>query len=140
MPFGWGHVSKVMISPQRHSKTGMYRLRKAVPTPLQERVAVVMGKPGKRIIELIQTLRTKDVKEAKRLMPAAMGWADGILDAARLGANPLTHREMHALAALWYQNPSGVGAGPYVSNSLGWLGGRRGHDRQRSRLAAPVLL
>ncbi len=103
MAFGWGRVSKVMVSPQRHPKTGTYRFRKAVPAALQVQVAAVLDRPEGRTTELIQSLGTKDIREAKRLMAAAIQWADDILDAAKAGARPLTHRQMHGLAGVWYR-------------------------------------
>ena len=98
-----GRVSKVMVSPQRHPKTGVYRFRKAVPAALQVQVAVVLDRPDGRATELVQFLGTKDVREAKRLMAAAIQWADDILGAAKIGARALTHRQMHGLAGIWYR-------------------------------------
>ena len=68
---------------------------------LQGAVAELVGKPGTRHPELFWTLGTKDLAEAKRLMPGFIERADGILRAAKQGAKPLTPRG-NALAGLWY--------------------------------------
>lgn len=103
MPQSWGRVAHVMVSPWRHPETGMFWFRKAVPVALRLPVGVVLGRPGKPAWELKWTLGTHSIREAKELMPAALARADAILDAARHGARPLTDREAHALAGLWYQ-------------------------------------
>jgi integrase len=104
MPLSWGRVAKVMSSPHRHPKSGMFWFPRAVPKALALQVAAVLGRPGKPAWELKWTLGTHDIREAKLAMPAAMMKADAILDAARNGARPLSHREMHGLAGLWYRS------------------------------------
>lgn len=64
----------VMARPQKHPKTGLYRVRKVVPAELR---AVV----GRR--ELIESLGTKNPVEARRLHPEALARFDNILAAAR---------------------------------------------------------
>ena len=103
MPHSWGRVAKVMVSPFRHPKTGVFQFRKAVPESLRIGVARVLGRAGSPVWELKWTLSTHSLREAKKLMPAAMARADAILDAARNGARSLTDREAHALSGLWYQ-------------------------------------
>lgn len=46
-----------MARPQKHPKTGVYWFRKAVPKDLRE----IIGKT-----EVVQSLRTKDVAEARK--------------------------------------------------------------------------
>ncbi|MBN9510672.1 MAG: site-specific integrase [Alphaproteobacteria bacterium] len=92
-----------MVSPWRHPKTGMFWFRRAVPKALRLQVGALRGRPGKPAHELKRSLRTHDVTEAKARMPGAMAWADGILEAARRGGVPLTDRQAHALAGLWYR-------------------------------------
>ena len=100
-PRSWGRVARVMVSPLRHPKTGMLWFRQSVPKALQVQVGVILGR-GKPVAELKWTLATHDPQEAKQRMPAAMTKANAILEAARNGPSPLTHRELHALAGLWY--------------------------------------
>jgi hypothetical protein len=100
-PRSWGRVARVMVSPLRHPKTGMLWFRQSVPKALQAQVGVILSR-GKPVAELKWTLATRDPQEAKRRMPAAMTKANAILEAARNGPSPLTHRELHALAGLWY--------------------------------------
>ena len=99
----WDRVAKVMVSPFRHPDTGMFWFRRAVPKALRLPVGEVLGRPGKPCWELKWTLGTHELCRAKELMPAAMAKADAILEAARNGARPLSNRETHALAGLWYQ-------------------------------------
>ena len=99
----WGRVESCMVSPVRHPKTGVYLFRQAVPKPLQATVAEVLGRSGKRQLELKWSLGTKDAAEAKRLWPDALKKAQGIFDAARSGAKPLTSEQLHALAGVWYR-------------------------------------
>ncbi len=98
----WGRVSRLMVNPQRHPKTGVYRLRQAVPEALRQPLATLLGR-DKPVRELIRSLGTRDPQEAKGLMRDAMQWADGLLSAARNGARPLSDRDAHALAGIWYR-------------------------------------
>lgn len=99
----WGRAESFMVSPLRHPKTGVYWYRQAVPKGLQAAVAEVLGRPGKRHLELKWTLGTKDAAEAKRRWPGALQKAQGIFDAARSGARPLAPEQLYALAGVWYQ-------------------------------------
>lgn len=86
-----------MTRPTPHPKTGVYRLRKAVPPSLQ-------GVVGKR--ELIVSLRTKDPSVARKLAPEALRKIEAQLDAARAASLPgcaLTFREIAALCGVWYR-------------------------------------
>lgn len=65
----WGRAEHFVVSPMRHPKTGVYWFRQAVPKAMQAAVAEVLGRPGKRHLELKWTLGTKDQAEAKRLWP-----------------------------------------------------------------------
>lgn len=90
-------MALAMTRPYKHPKTGVYWLRKAVPTALREAV-------GKR--ELVRTLGTKDPKEARQRAPGVIAEFDAILAEARSGASMggrLTFREITALAAEWYR-------------------------------------
>ncbi|WP_422918291.1 DUF6538 domain-containing protein [Rhizosaccharibacter radicis] len=98
----WGQVSHFMVSPWRHSKTGIFWFRQAVPKAMQAAVAEVLGRPGKRHLELKWTLGTRDLAEAKRLWPAALKKAQGIFEAAHKGAEPLSPEQLHALSGLFY--------------------------------------
>ena len=82
----------------------MLWFRRAVPKALRLPVGEVLGRPGKPCWELKWTLGTYELRRAKELMPAAMAKAYAILEAARNGARPLSNRETHALAGLWYQH------------------------------------
>ena len=73
-----------------------------VPKALRREVAALQGRSGE-VREQIKSLDTRDPKEAKARMPAAVAWADGIIAAARGGAVPLTNKQAHALAGGWYR-------------------------------------
>jgi hypothetical protein len=98
-PKSWGRVARTMPSPFRHPKTGMWWFRQSVPKALRLPVGTILGRPDRPCWELKWTLGTHDLREAKQRLPAA----NAILQAARNGASPLTHRHLHALAGLWYQ-------------------------------------
>lgn len=87
-----------MTRPTPHPKTGVYRLRKAVPPPLRSAI-------GKR--ELIVSLRTKDPGEARRRAPDELRKLEERLAAARASASaparPLALREIAALCGEWYR-------------------------------------
>jgi hypothetical protein len=88
-----------MLNPQRHLKTGVFRLRKAVPPELRRPVAAILGRNG-AVRELLRTLETRDPREAKARMADAVAWADGVLEAARIGAQPVTNKQTFALAGI----------------------------------------
>jgi hypothetical protein len=83
-----------MARPYPHPKTGVYWLRKAVPEALRAAV-------GKR--ELVQSLGTKDPREARLKAPEVLSRFDAILAAARTGGAPLTQRSIVALCGEWYR-------------------------------------
>lgn len=78
-----------MSRPYPHSLTGAYWLRKVVPAPLRALV-------GKR--ELVESLGTKDPKEAKERALPVLARFNAILAAAQAGGSRLTQREVEALA------------------------------------------
>ena len=98
----WGRAENFMVSPMRHPKTGIFWFRQAVPKAMQVAVAEVLGRSGKRHLELKWTLGTRDPAEAKRRWPDALKRAQGTLEAAHSGAKPLTLEQLHALSGLFY--------------------------------------
>jgi integrase len=83
-----------MASPWKHPKTGMYWFRRRVPDRLRPHV-------GRTIVQ--QSLRTKNIDEAKRrfLQVAAQidrEWSDMLLERRRL-----TPKQMHGLAGEFYR-------------------------------------
>ena len=58
-----------MASPTKHPKTGTYRVRIAIPAHLRETTARLYG----RRAEFIESLGTKDAREARGLADAASG-------------------------------------------------------------------
>ncbi|HEV7268741.1 MAG TPA: DUF6538 domain-containing protein [Falsiroseomonas sp.] len=86
-----------MCRPTRHPKTGVYRIRKAVPADLRDAV-------GKW--ELIETLGTKDPAEAIRLAPDVMKRLEARIAkarASRLPGRPMSLREIMAHCGEWYR-------------------------------------
>ena len=98
----WGRTENFMVSPMRHPKTGIFWFRQAVPKAMQAAVAEVLGRSGKRHLELKWTLGTRDPAEARRRWPEALKRAQGIFEAAHSGAKPLTSEQLHALSGLFY--------------------------------------
>ncbi|WP_412499956.1 DUF6538 domain-containing protein [Shewanella chilikensis] len=93
-------MSKIMASPYKHPATGVYYFRMAVP---KELVPVI----GKTVFKT--SLKTKDLKEAKRLFPQHLDAAQKQLDFAKLklsnSANvELTMRDCAIIAERWYMN------------------------------------
>ena len=90
-------MALAMARPTKHPKSGVYRVRRAVPDDLRSVVA-------KR--ELIQTLDTKDPAEAKRRAPPVVARFDAVLEAARRELKgdvaPLSPREVAELAGAVY--------------------------------------
>jgi hypothetical protein len=70
-------MALTMTLPYRHAKTGVYWVRKVVPEALRSAV-------GKR--ELVQSLGTKNPKEARAKAPVVIAEFEAILEAARAGA------------------------------------------------------
>ncbi|MBI2254388.1 MAG: tyrosine-type recombinase/integrase [Proteobacteria bacterium] len=83
-----------MASPWLHPKTGVWYYRRVVPTALRP----IIGKTEYRI-----SLKTKDLKEAKRRYPDAAAKVDAALVAAEGGPVRLTNEQVHALAGEWLQ-------------------------------------
>lgn len=87
-----------MTRPTPHPRSGVYRLRKAVPAPLRS----ILGKS-----ELIATLGTKDPKEARSRAPAVLKDMEARLAAARMAASGpacrLSHRDVMAFCGEWYR-------------------------------------
>ncbi len=73
-------MGQIMPQPFRHPKTGVYYFRKVVPAALRAAV-------GKREIRI--SLRTKDVREAKKNYPGAAANAEALLNAATQRGQPL---------------------------------------------------
>lgn len=132
-----------MSRPQKHPRSGVYRARKAVPKDLR---AVV----GKR--ELIETLRTKDPAEAKRLHPAAMARLEAVLAAARAQAagktTRLTPRQIAEIAGEVYRqevrdaeaSPGSVAAREAAQSALlDRLDGEHGNDEVDTRAFHPTV-
>jgi len=87
-------VAQLMAQPFKHPKTGGYYYRRVVPAHLRE----ALGRTEFRI-----SLKTKDLREAKRRYPEKAAEVDAAL--ARAGGGPvnLTNREVYALAGVWYR-------------------------------------
>ena len=86
-----------MTRPTKHPKTGVYRIRMRVPLDLRE----VMGKS-----ERIESLRTKDPKEAKAKEPVAKAKIRAEFNAARAASDTprrMTQREILEQAGAWYR-------------------------------------
>ncbi|HEX3349377.1 MAG TPA: DUF6538 domain-containing protein, partial [Acetobacteraceae bacterium] len=86
-----------MTRPYPHPKTGVYWVRKVVPAALRPAV-------GRR--ELMQSLRTKDPKEARSKAPAVLAQFEATLEAARLGGGAgrqVSLRDITALTGEWYR-------------------------------------
>lgn len=86
-----------MTRPTKHPKSGVYRIRIAVPAALR-------GVIGKR--ERVETLGTKDPKEALKLAPAIIAKIGAEFTAALAAAGSpvrLTNREVMALCGDWYR-------------------------------------
>ena len=87
-----------MSSPFKHPKSGTYYLRKGVPKHL---VPVI----GKTVFK--QSLRTKDIREAKKLIVPLLADIDRQLDYAELNlkgdnSHELTLRDCQIIANRWY--------------------------------------
>lgn len=93
-----------MIRPTKHPKSGVYRLRLAIPLHLRDTTARLCDKRT----ELIESLRTKDPAEAKRRAPEAERRLRNLLDAASAhhsGATAvLTDRQVATLAGTYYRD------------------------------------
>jgi hypothetical protein len=81
-----------MTNLQKHPKSGVYRFRRAVPKDLQP-------VPGKT--EIIETLSTKDLTEAKRKAKEVGLRIDALFEAARGGRMGITYAEAQCLVDAW---------------------------------------
>ncbi len=75
-------MALVMTRPTPHPKTGVFRVRVAIPAPLRETALRLYGRRS----EFIESLKTKDRADAKRLAPAAVARLQEMIDAARNAA------------------------------------------------------
>ena len=92
-----------MTRPTPHPKSHVYRVRVAIPASLRETAQRLYGRRS----EFIESLGTKDPKEAKRMAPAAIARLQAKLEVAKraaAGAAPLhlTERDIQALAGERY--------------------------------------
>src|SRR5690349_9204969 len=83
-----------MTRPYKHRKTGVYWVRKVVPPALRSTV-------GKR--ELVQSLGTKNPREAKAKAPDVLRRFEEIILAARNGGSKATQQAIMALCGEWYR-------------------------------------
>jgi hypothetical protein len=97
-----------MIRPTKHPKSGVYRVRLAVPAHLRETCGTIYG----RRAELIENLKTKDPAEAKRRAPDAERRLRNMLHTAEAAhdgmVRPLTDKQAAALAGEWYHQQVAV--------------------------------
>ena len=96
-------MSLRMAAPTKHPKTGTYRVRVAIPAHLRETTGRLYG----RRAELIESLGTKDPRQARALAPSASARLRAQLEAAErdLEGKPadLTEHDVQALAGLFYR-------------------------------------
>jgi hypothetical protein len=87
---------------------GVFHVRKKVPKRLEEAAATVMGRSRNRVAWLQRSLKTKDVRDAKRLAPPILMEFDRILaEAEALTAErplrtSLDRREIERIADFFY--------------------------------------
>ncbi len=87
---------------------GVFHVRKKVPKKLEEAAATVMGRSKNRVASLQRSLKTKDVRDAKRLAPPILMEFDRILaEAEALTAErplrtSLDRREIERIAEFFY--------------------------------------
>ncbi len=81
-----------MTSPWKHPQTGVYYLRKGVPKALRS----VVGKG-----EIKQSLKTKDPKEAKRILIKELPKIEALFDRVRSKSIIYTTKLSLALAGEW---------------------------------------
>lgn len=79
---------------QKYPKTSVYYYRRAVPEAL--RAAIDQS-------EIRFSLGTKDIREAKRLLPAKAAIVEAQFAAARQGGASLSHKEIMGLVGAWYR-------------------------------------
>lgn len=82
-----------MARPFKHSKTGVYWIRKVIPAHLRAAI-------GQR--EFKRSLRTHDSTEARRRAPAALAEFDARIAAAARGEH-FGYEDLQALAGEYYR-------------------------------------
>lgn len=90
------HMALAMSRPHKHPKTGVYWIRKRVPTDL----VPVVGKA-----EVTRSLGTKDAAEAKRRHRDALAEIEAQWTKLQGSEQTLTEREAHGLAAILSGSP-----------------------------------
>ena len=104
-------VSQYMPQPFKHPKSNVFYYRKVIPQALR---VTLGGRTEFRI-----SLRTKDLREAKRRYPEQAAKVEAILAQAGGGPATLTHKQVIALAGRWYiQKLDEYDANP--GDPLGW--------------------
>ncbi|MDD2704758.1 MAG: hypothetical protein PHU07_05420, partial [Acidocella sp.] len=90
-----------MTCPTKHPKSGVYRLRKAIPPDLRAQAEKLFGVSR----EFIVSLGVKDAAAARRLAPAVLAEIERKLDLCRQSADAppqaLSHMQCVALAGEW---------------------------------------
>jgi hypothetical protein len=81
-----------MTNLQKHPKSGVYRFRRAVPEELRP----IFGKT-----EIVETLGTKDLADAKRRVKEVGLRIDAMFEAARAGRLGVTIDEVQQFADAW---------------------------------------
>src|SRR5262245_26588550 len=100
-------MARISMSVIRNEH-GVFHVRKKVPKRLEEAAATVMGRSKDRVAWLQRSLKTKDVREAKRLAPPVLMEFDRILaEAEALTAErplrtSLDRREIERIAEFFY--------------------------------------
>ena len=83
-----------MTRPFPHSKTGVFWVRKVVPSNLRAFV-------GRR--ELKESLGTKDIREAKAKGALVIARFEALINSARAGGSQLSQRDIEAIRGEWYR-------------------------------------
>lgn len=120
-------MALAMVRPTKHPKTGVYRVRKAVPEPLREAALALFGTSR----ELIVSLKTKDPAQAAAAAPRALQELEKRFEAIRAhaaGSPPqrMPDRLVQALAgdfyrqelARWGDDPTKAGDWDYAQRLL----------------------
>jgi hypothetical protein len=87
-------IVRVMPHLLKHPKSGVFYCRRVVPPELRPTI-------GQREIRI--SLRTKDAREARRLLPEKEVAVEAKFAAARQGPLTLTHEQIVALTGAWYE-------------------------------------
>ncbi len=96
-------MALTMVRPTKHPKTGIYRIRKAIPEALRPAAKSLFGVSS----ELIVNLKTRSVSEARAATPRAIEELHvkfRALEAANKGgAAPLTDQAVEAFGGIYYR-------------------------------------